>query len=147
MTTLIKIFFIFMIFIFFAGCEFDNKVHSINVEPDPNAFVACSKEPEPLKKVIPKYPKEALNAGIEATVWIKILIDKDGKPIRAFVEKAHGTKIKLNKFDDTTYEFVEIFKQPALDAAMQWRFSPALMDADTIKMYWAPLSGALCVSA
>ena len=80
-----------------------------NEPPDP--FVPYEKAPEAVKQVQPKYPELATRAGLEGTVWVKIWIDKAGKPKKAVVIKSEA----------------EIFNPSATEAAMQWVFTPALM--------------------
>jgi TonB family protein len=84
-------------------------------EPDPNEppppFVAVERLPEAVKQVPPKYPELATRAGLEGTVWVRIWIDREGKPKKAVVEKSDA----------------EIFNQPAEEAAMRWVFTPAMM--------------------
>jgi len=58
-----------------------------------------------------KYPELAQRAGVEGTVWVKIWVDKEGKPRKALVLKSTA----------------ELFNQAAVDAAMKWVFTPALM--------------------
>jgi TonB family protein len=79
-------------------------------EPPP-PFVACEYPPEVVKQVQPKYPDLATRAGVEGTVWVKIWVDKEGKPKRAVAVKSDA----------------EILNQSATEAAMQWVFTPALM--------------------
>ena len=46
--------------------------------PTPDEFVAFEIEPKPITPISPEYPELARKAGIEGTVWVKILIDKQG---------------------------------------------------------------------
>jgi protein TonB len=90
---------------------------SDNEPPDP--FVPFEHPPEAVKHVQPKYPELATRAGIEGTVWVKIWIDKAGKPRKAVVTKSEA----------------EIFNQPATEAAMQWVFTPALMKNGPVSVW------------
>jgi protein TonB len=63
----------------------------------------------------------ALRAGLEGTVWVKILVDKDGKPKKAVVIKSA----------------VEIFNEPAVEAAMQFLFTPAVMNNGAVRVWVA----------
>lgn len=88
-------------------------------EGPPPDFVPVEKEPQIVKQVIPKYPELAQRAGIEGRVIVKIWVDKDGKPHKAIVLKSDA----------------EIFNQPAVDAAMQYRFTPAIMNKGPVAVW------------
>lgn len=90
-----------------------------DAEPGMDEFIPVEKAPQIVKKVIPVYPDMARRAGLEGTVWVKILVDKDGKPKKAAVIKS------------TT----EIFNDPAVEAAMQFLFTPAVMNNGPVKVW------------
>jgi len=90
-------------------------------DPAMDEFVPYEKGPEIVKKVTPKYPEMALRAGLEGTVWVKILVDKDGKPKKAVVIKST----------------VEIFNDAACEAAMQFVFTPAVMNNGAVRVWVA----------
>ena len=90
----------------------------IDDEPPPD-FVPFEKEPLPVKKVDPKYPEIALRAGIEGTVYVKAWVDKEGKVRKVVVLKSDA----------------EIFVQPAVDAAAQWIFTPAVMQKGPVSVW------------
>lgn len=79
-------------------------------KPETQGLVKPESAPEPLKRINPKYPGEAKKDRLEGTVWIKIEIDETGKPTKASVLKSDAA----------------VFDQPAIDAAMQWMFKPAM---------------------
>ncbi len=93
------------------------------IEIDPNEppppFVPFEIAPEPVKQVQPKYPDLAMRAGLEGTVWVKIWVDRGGRPRKAIVQKSDA----------------EIFDQPATDAAMQWIFTPAMMKNGPVSVW------------
>ncbi len=90
-----------------------------NDDAPPPDFVPVEKEPEIVKEVIPKYPELAQRAAIEGRVIVKIWVDKDGKPHKAVVLKSDA----------------EIFNQPAVDAAMGYRFTPAIMNKGPVAVW------------
>jgi len=106
-----------------AGTEGGNVEiqQDIKIEDDapPADFVAVEKEPVVVKKVEPKYPELAMRAGLEGKVWVKIWVDKEGKPKKAVVQKSDA----------------EIFNQPATEAAMQWVFTPAMMKNGPVSVW------------
>ena len=93
----------------------------IEEEPAPDAFVPVEKLPNPVRQVKPEYPDIARRAGIEGTVWVKILVDKQGKSKKAIVIKSDA----------------EIFNEAALQAALQWVFTPAIMNSGPVAVWVA----------
>jgi periplasmic protein TonB len=98
----------------------DIKIDS-DAEPGMDEFVPVEKPPQIVKRVVPVYPEMAMRAGMEGTVYVKILVDKDGKPKKAVVIKS------------TT----EIFNDAATEAAMQFLFTPAVMNNGPVKVWVA----------
>jgi protein TonB len=92
----------------------------INIDEEPPDFVPVEKQPVPVKQVQPDYPEIARRAGVEGTVWVKILVDKEGKAKKAVVMKSDA----------------EIFNEPAQKAALQWVFTPAMMNNGPVAV-WA----------
>jgi len=89
---------------------------------DPPDFVQVDKQPIPLKTVQPQYPDSARRAGIEGTVYVKILVDKEGKARKAVVIKSDA----------------EIFNEPSVKAALGWTFKPAMLNGKPVAV-WAAL--------
>ena len=96
----------------------------INIEEDPSldAFIPVEKEPIPVKVISPEYPEIAKRAGVEGTVYVKVLVDKEGKPKKAVILKSDA----------------EIFNDPAIAAAMQFVFTPAIMNNGPVAV-WAAI--------
>jgi len=91
----------------------------IDDDTPPADFVAVEKEPVVIKKVEPKYPDLAMRAGLEGKVWIKIWVDKEGKPHQVVVMKSDA----------------EIFNEPAVEAAKQFLFTPAYMNNGPVAVW------------
>jgi protein TonB len=85
----------------------------------PADFVPVEKEPVVVKKVEPRYPELAMRAGLEGKVWVKIWVDKEGKPKQVVVLKSDA----------------EIFNEPAIDAAKQFLFTPAYMNNGPVSVW------------
>lgn len=60
--------------------------------PAPDEFVPVEIMPEMIDYNKPEYPRLAKQAGITGTVWVKALVNKDGKVVRAMVAKSSGTQ-------------------------------------------------------
>lgn len=91
----------------------------IDDDPEMDAFIPVEKQPQIVKRVIPKYPDMAIRAGLEGTVWVKILVDKDGLPKKAVVIKSTA----------------ELFNDPAVEAAMGFVFTPAVMNQGPVRVW------------
>jgi TonB family protein len=76
-------------------------------------------QPVPVKQVNPEYPKEAKRLNIEGTVWVKCLVDNNGSVKKAEVLKADA----------------KLFIEPAIDAAKQWKFTPAQRDGKPVETW------------
>jgi protein TonB len=87
--------------------------------PDIKEFTPYEKAPEIVESATPVYPELALRAGLEGTVFVKVLIGKDGKPLKAVAVK----------FDS------EVFVKPSLDAAFKFIFTPAIQHKAPV-MIW-----------
>jgi protein TonB len=101
-----------------GGVEIEQDI-KIDEDAPPADFVPVEKEPTPIKKVEPKYPELAMRAGLEGKVWVKIWVDKEGKPRQVVVLKSDA----------------EIFNEPAVEAAKQWLFTPAYMNNGPVAVW------------
>jgi protein TonB len=94
----------------------------IDIDKDdapPREYEPYERAPEVVKQIPPKYPDLATRAGLEGTVWVKIWVDKVGRPRKVVVQKSDA----------------EIFNQPATEAAMQWVFTPAMMKNGPVSVW------------
>ncbi|MCP4566642.1 MAG: energy transducer TonB [FCB group bacterium] len=90
--------------------------------PAMDDFVAVERMPELIHQVEPEYPAKAKKQGIEGTVIIKSLIDKEGNTVKAIVAKSSGTA----SLDDA-----------AQKAAMNYRYKPALQNEQPVAIWVA----------
>ncbi len=95
----------------------DIKIES--EDPGMDAFVAVEKYPEMVVSVKPEYPEIAKRAGITGRVFVKVLVDKEGKPKRAVVIKTDS----------------DLFNDAAIAAAMKSAFTPALQNNHPIAVW------------
>jgi protein TonB len=100
-----------------AGVEIQQDI--VIDEGPPADFVPVEKQPEIVKKVEPKYPELAMRAGLEGKVWVKIWVDKEGRPKQVVVLKSDA----------------EIFNEPAVEAAKQFVFTPAYMNNGPVSVW------------
>jgi TonB family protein len=92
---------------------------TIDEEIPSDIFRPVEKFPVPVVSPAPRYPEIARRAGVEGTVWIRIWVTKEGKAKKAEV---------LNSESD-------LFNQSALDAAMHWVFTPAVMNNGPVAVW------------
>ncbi|MCL4549567.1 MAG: energy transducer TonB [Bacteroidetes bacterium] len=97
----------------------DIKIEQQTDDPDMNAFVAVEKLPEMVVAAKPEYPEIAKRAGITGKVFVKVLVDKEGRPKKAVVIKTDS----------------ELFNQSAVEAAMKSAFTPALQNNHPIAVW------------
>lgn len=90
-----------------------------NEDPEFDKFVAYEKGPEMVVAAKPEYPEIAKRAGITGKVFVKVLVDKEGKPKRAVVVKTDS----------------DLFNQAAIDAAMKSAFTPAIQNQHPIAVW------------
>jgi protein TonB len=88
-------------------------------DPPPDIFQPFEKEPVPVLAIAPQYPDVPLRAGLEGNVLVKVLLTKEGKVKKAILVKSDG----------------DLFIQPAIDAAMKWVFTPALMNGKPVPVW------------
>ena len=70
----------------------------------------------------PAYPIQAVRAGVQGTVLLKVLVDANGKPVQVAIERSSGSRT----LDDAAREHI----------LAAWRFHPAMRDGHAIEA-WA----------
>ena len=88
-------------------------------EPEPGDFVAVERDPILVRPVVPNYPELMVKAGIEGTVWVKIWVNRQGKP----------HEVRIVKRDN------ELFNEAAVHAAKQFLFTPAYMNSGPVSVW------------
>lgn len=101
------------------GRYYVNVGNLFNIIPNMNDFVPVDKMTEVLIPSVPHYPELAKRAGIEGTAYVKILVSTEGSPVKAVVIKTDN----------------EIFNQPSIDAAMQFKFTSAKRDNKPVAVW------------
>ncbi len=104
---------------FDQGSRFTGFFTLKKLEQEPPDFVAVEKQPQPINNPGPVYPEAALKDGIEGTVWAKIWVDEQG----------HSRKAVILKSD------AEVFNQATVDAAMKWKFKPAVLKGKPVAVW------------
>jgi TonB family protein len=77
----------------------------------PPDFLNVDTPPQIISQTIPEYPEAAKKEGINGSVYLKMWVGKDGLVKKVVLLKSSN----------------KIFDQPSIDAAMKYRFSPAIL--------------------
>lgn len=88
-------------------------------KPDESGFIEVDEVPVLISKIKPSYPEIARLAGIEGTVYLKVLVDENGNVVKTKVEQ--GAK--------------EVLDNSALQAAQKAKFSPAMLNNKPVKVW------------
>jgi len=108
--------FCFLILVFTAGgIQAGDKKF-----PASDEFVPVEQMPEIVKKVDPVYPPEAVKKKIEGAVFVRTLVDTDGKPVKSEIAKSSG---------------YEILDDAALKTASMYEFKPALQNDQPVAVW------------
>ena len=78
--------------------------------------VEFDKAPVAISQVQPKYPEAAMKDHIEGTVFLKVLVDRQGAVRDVTVLKTDS----------------KVLEQAAIDAMRQWRFTPASLQEEPV---------------
>lgn len=107
-----------------AGGEIriEEDIRIENDEPGMNDFVPVEKIPQVVYAEKPVYPEIARRSGMEGAVWVKILVDKTGKPRKVVVIKENSG---------------EVFNEEAVKAAWKYQFTPAIMNSGPVQVWVA----------
>ncbi len=81
-------------------------------------FFSVEEEPRTLQTANPKYPEVARKAGLEGTVFLRFVVGKTGRVERVNVLRGP-----------------EIFREAAIDAVSQFRFSPAIQNDKPVRVW------------
>lgn len=91
--------------------------------PDPEDFVPVEIPAEMIYEEVPEYPRLARSANMEAVVWVKALVDKNGDVKKAMVYKSSGSKAG--------------FDEAAVAAAYKCKFKPAIQNNRPVAVWVA----------
>jgi TonB family protein len=83
--------------------------------PKPN--MAPGSVPQPIERVPPKYPPEALRLNETGTVVVRVEVDAEGKPSDVSVLRSSRSRA---------------LDRAAMQAAKKWRFRPAQRDGRAV---------------
>jgi TonB family protein len=85
------------------------------------SLVETDRMPECISAVLPPYPESAKESGIEGEVWLQVLVDEHGDV--AEVRVVRKSKAEVG------------FEQAAMDAALRWKYRPALCNRKPVAVW------------
>jgi protein TonB len=88
-------------------------------ETEPPPYRAVEEMPKIVRRVDPVYPELAIRSGLTGTVYVKIWVDKEGRP----------REVSVLKSDE------EILNEAAIAAAKQFLFTPAYMNSGAVSVW------------
>ncbi len=89
--------------------------------PSPDEFIAIDDSPVLESQPQAVYPDSAKKANVEGSVWVKVLIDKQGNIRQALIAKGSGKKVG--------------FEEAALTAAKQATWKPAMFNNKPVAIW------------
>jgi len=97
---------------------------------DPQALEAAKQEakqkhvqpPRIIQKTPPRFPEGLRQMGVSGNLMVETIIGKDGVPRSPLLVNANGVGPAM--------------KYVALDAVRNWRFEPARLDGEPVKVYY-----------
>ncbi len=89
--------------------------------PTPDEFVAVEERPVKFQDAPLIYPEIARKAGIEGSVWVKVLVDRSGNVKDALIAKESGANAG--------------FEEAALEAAKQCKWKPAMQNKQPVALW------------
>jgi len=102
----------------------DKEIRVENMDdllPSPDEFIAYEEAPQQIEVVMPSYPEMARQAGVEGTVWVNALVDKEGKVRDVKIVKSSGAKAG--------------FEEAAVDAAKKTVWKPAISNGQPVAVW------------
>ncbi len=91
--------------------------------PSPDTFIAVEEQPQKVYAPAPAYPEIARKAGIEGSVWLKVLIWPDGSVRDVIVLRESGAHAG--------------FEEAAVAAARQSKWRPAMQNKQPVALWVA----------
>jgi len=89
--------------------------------PSPDEFIAIDVMPVLENQPQAVYPDSAKKANVRGSVWVKVLVDKQGSVKRALIAKGSGKKVG--------------FEEAALTAAKLATWKPAMLDKKPVAVW------------
>lgn len=116
---------------------------------DPPDFVPVDKQPQPLpgNNPAPNYPELGRKFRMEGTIWVKLLVDEKGNVSKTEIFREDFSRedsigmltnvsaTEAKRITDETYAVKGLFEESVKTAARQWKFTPASMKGENVKVW------------
>ena len=89
--------------------------------PSPTDFVSYEEAPAKISEILPVYPEIARRAGVEGSVWVRVLIGKDGRVLDAQILRGSDANAG--------------FEEAALRAAKKTIWKPAISGGQPVAVW------------
>ncbi|PRH82896.1 energy transducer TonB [Arenimonas caeni] len=101
----------------FSPPDTDTGAAQTSFDPGPPSLMTLAYDVAPA----PRYPREALRAGHEGTVMLRVLVDEAGRPVEVSIEASSGHR--------------ELDRVARLQVLERWRFHPAQRGGRAVAAY------------
>jgi TonB family protein len=103
-------------------------------EQDPSENIQVDTMPSPISSIAPKYPEIARKLGVEAMIWLKLVINEKGEASKVVVFKSNLINAGKGTANEAEAALNEL-NAAAVDAARQWKFNPAVLNGKPVKVW------------
>jgi hypothetical protein len=101
--------------------NFDARIKGVTFGDDDPNDTSTVRHTALNKKLVPKYPKEAITARVQGTVYLALRVDRSGHVTDAVAEQVNLGVIGPN---GVLNHYREMLARSALQGAMQWTYEP-----------------------
>lgn len=91
-----------------------------SIFPEPDSFVVVDEQPQMVFMSQPEYPSLARKAGLEGDVWVKALVDRDGKVQKVIVSRSSD---------------IVSLDEAAVESARKCRYRPAIRGGQPVAIW------------
>ena len=102
------------------GTDYGSEVINA-ILPDPGEFIAVDFMAEKINEIQPVYPQIAARSGVECSLWLQALVDRDGKVVDVRVIKSSNEGIG--------------FEESAIEAAYKTAWKPAIANGHPVAVW------------
>lgn len=103
-------------------------------DQDPEENIQVDTMPRPLSPIAPKYPESARKLGVEATVWLKLIVNEKGEASKIVVIHSNLSSSGTATEKEAAVALNDL-NAAAVDAAKQWKFNPAVLNGKSVKVW------------
>lgn len=124
---------IFSLIVWILGSQISIAETYISEEIQVFEMEDLDKEPKPIKRIIPDYPKKEKKERINAHLQLEFIVDTSGnvlEPTISEVRAGKGPDLRNSEDYETLHEK---FSQATLEAIAQWKYEPGIKDEAAVR--------------